>query len=194
MCDVTNESDVEESVGHAGELLGGAPEGLVAAAGVYDVRAARDTTSADVLRVLTINTVGAFLTARAFLAARDGDSSASSVVFLASLAADCGDASEPGVAYAASKGAIVAMTRQLAVEWAPFGVRVNAVSPGVIDTPMLRLMNDPERGEEYLRRGVPLRRLGTADEVASVCMFLLDDASAYVTGAVVPVDGGAKVV
>jgi NAD(P)-dependent dehydrogenase (short-subunit alcohol dehydrogenase family) len=76
----------------------------------------------------------------------------------------------------------------MAVEWAP--VRVNAVAPGLIDTPMLRMMDDREAGEAYLRDHVPLRRLGGAQEVARAIMFLLSDDASYVSGTTLTVDGG----
>jgi NAD(P)-dependent dehydrogenase (short-subunit alcohol dehydrogenase family) len=194
--DVTDEDAVELAVDHAVELLGGLPDALVTAAGVYDVKASLDVSLSDFLRVLTINTAGSFLFARALVnrirRARPA-SNGCSIVFLSSIAAQRGDGAEPAVAYCASKGAVEAMTRQLAVEWSALDVRVNAVSPGVIQTPMLRLMDDPAAGQRYLRESVPLARLGTAAEVADTCLFLLDEASGYVTGAVVPVDGGASV-
>lgn len=193
--DVTDEESVELAVDHASELLGGLPDALVTAAGVYDVKNADETSLNDFIRVLTINTAGSFLFARTLvsrLRQPGPDPMGCSIVFLSSIAARRGEGSEPAVSYCASKGAVEAMTRQLAVEWAPYGVRVNAVSPGVIQTPMLRLMDDPDSGNRYLQESVPLSRLGSAGEVASACLFLLDDSSAYITGAVVPVDGGAS--
>ena len=194
--DVTDEESVELAVDHATELLGALPDAMVTAAGVYEVKPADETSLDDLLRVLAINTAGSFMFARALVSRLRHaavDPSGCSLVFLSSLAAHRGDAAEPAVAYSASKGAIEAMTRQLAVEWAACGVRVNAVAPGAIQTPMLRLMDDPESGNRYLRESVPLARLGSAAEVASTCLFLLDDSSAYITGAVVPVDGGVTV-
>ncbi len=93
------------------------------------------------------------------------------IVNIASTAALTADAAEPTGRYNASKAGVVALTRQMAVEWAPHGIRVNAVCPGVIDTPMLRLMDDRAAGLAYLDAAVPLRRLGTADEVAAVIVF-----------------------
>lgn len=193
-CDVTDESAVRAVAAAAESTLGGVPDRLVAAAGIYEIRDALETTAEDFLRVVRVNDVGTFLIAREVARGIRAAGCGGRMAFLASTAAFLGDRGEPGVAYCASKGAIVSMTHQLAVEWAPLGIRVNAVSPGVIDTPMLRLMDDPVRGQEYLQDGVPLTRLGTADEVAAACLFLLDEASAYITGTVLPVDGGSTIV
>jgi NAD(P)-dependent dehydrogenase (short-subunit alcohol dehydrogenase family) len=93
-----------------------------------------------------------------------------------------------GAAYVASKGGVIALTRALARALAPHGVRVNAINPGVIDTPMTAGWR-PEVKQEVTRQ-TPLGRLGTPDEVASVAMFLASDAARFVTGEVVEVNGG----
>jgi NAD(P)-dependent dehydrogenase (short-subunit alcohol dehydrogenase family) len=96
-----------------------------------------------------------------------------------------------GSMYAMSKGGIVALTRDLAAEWGRFGIRVNAVAPGWIRTPMTQpLQNDPVRSAKVLER-VPLSRWGEPADVAGVVVFLASDAAAYVTGCTIPIDGGA---
>ncbi len=191
VCDVTEESDVVRAVASAGDLLGGTLDAVVCAAGVYDIVPAAELSAERFERLMRINVVGSFLTARE--AVRLMHEPPGSVVLLASMASERADLAEPAAHYAASKGAVVSLTRQLAVEYAELGVRVNAVSPGVIRTPMLRLADDPARLSAYLAAGLPLHRLGEADDVAAACLYLLSDESSYVTGVVLPVDGGATV-
>ena len=104
--------------------------------------------------------------------------------------------SEGYAAYGAAKAGLVALTRQIASEYGP-AVRANVIAPGSIDTPRFREVaertDDPDAYLETLRSTIPLRRLGLADDVASTALFLASDASSYVSGAVVPADGGLGV-
>jgi NAD(P)-dependent dehydrogenase (short-subunit alcohol dehydrogenase family) len=197
--DVTDESAVAEAFVTAREHWGDEVTAVVHSAGLYQVEATVALSVSHWRQVLDVNATGSFLLARE-LGRRVGAGvavepagSRGSIVLLTSIAHERGDSHEPAAHYSASKGAVVSLTRQLAVEWGPTGIRVNAVSPGVIDTPMLRLRDDPARLDTHLRDGVPLGRLGLAEEVASACLFLVGDQATYITGAVLPVDGGAHV-
>jgi 3-oxoacyl-[acyl-carrier protein] reductase len=101
--------------------------------------------------------------------------------------------SEGYAAYGAAKAGLVALTRQIAVEYGPV-VRANVIAPGSIDTPRFRKvteqLDDPDAFLTMLSSNTPLRRLGTAEDVAHVALFLASDLSAYTSGAVIPVDGG----
>lgn len=92
-------------------------------------------------------------------------------------------------AYGTSKGAVIALTRQMAVELAEHGVTVNAVCPGPVDTPMTRVLHTERFREEY-SKAIPMNRYGTTGEIAAAVMYLLSPESSYVTGIAMPVDGG----
>ena len=92
-------------------------------------------------------------------------------------------------AYGTSKGAVIALTRQIAVELAEHGITANAVAPGPVDTPMTRVLHTPEFRKQYTD-AIPMNRYGTTDEVAGAVAYLASDAAAYTTGIVIPVDGG----
>ena len=147
--------------------------------------------------VLDVNLYGTFSCAREFAARAIAASQPASIVTIASLAAK----KPKGGVYAVSKAAVWMLTRVLAVELGPHGIRVNTVAPGLIDTPMLRHRTGlaggagttGERAEDYYRDDLarlPLRRLGTVDEVAAAIAFLASDEASYVTGAVLGPDGG----
>lgn len=93
-------------------------------------------------------------------------------------------------AYTASKGGLIALTRAMAVEWGPQGIRVNCLCPGPIDTPMnAPYLSDPER-LPAMKASIPLGRVATPEEIAAVAVFLSTDAASYLSGAIIPIDGG----
>jgi meso-butanediol dehydrogenase/(S,S)-butanediol dehydrogenase/diacetyl reductase len=118
-------------------------------------------------------------------------SSAAAVVFVGSTAGITGSMTNQRVAHTVTKGGVVAMTRQLAAEGAPHGIRVNCVSPGMVETPAtgndLLAEDHPMRA---IARAIPLGRIGRPDEVARCALFLASDDASYVTGANLVVDGG----
>src|SRR5215831_13804594 len=92
-------------------------------------------------------------------------------------------------AYGTSKGAVIALTRQMAVELAEFGITANAVAPGPVDTPMTRVLHTDRFREEY-SRAIPMNRYGTTGEIAAAVMYLVSEEASYVSGITLPVDGG----
>lgn len=185
--DIRDPEAVGWAVADTTGALGGPPDVLVNAAGIYLVRSLLDTTSEEWDRVLAVNLRGTFLVATACVRAGMHDGA---IVNLSSVAAFEGSAGEPSGAYNASKAGVSNLTQQMAAEWASRGIRVTAIAPGVIATPMLRMMDDPAAGQAYLDTSVPLRRLGTAQEVAAVICFAASPEASYLTGTTITVDGG----
>jgi NAD(P)-dependent dehydrogenase (short-subunit alcohol dehydrogenase family) len=164
---------------------------LVNNAGRHQRKPALEVGDAEFAEVVAVNLFGTFALTRE-VARGMVERRAGSVIVVTSMAALFGI---PGVsAYTASKTALDGLVRQLAVEFSPHRVRVNAIAPGFIETDMNRgiFQRDPARLERILAR-TPLGRLGDPGDVAEAAVFLASDAAAFVTGACLPVDGGASI-
>ena len=186
--DVTQADDVESMVAAALEAFGSL-DILVNSAGVLLSEDASVTATDDATwdRTMAINLRGVFRCCRAaipaMLRSRGG-----SIVNVASFVAMMG-AATPQIAYTASKGGVLAMTREIAVEFARSGIRANAICPGPIETPLLDGFLPPEERERRFEH-IPMGRFGQPEEVAKVALFLASDDASYVTGAAILVDGG----
>jgi NAD(P)-dependent dehydrogenase (short-subunit alcohol dehydrogenase family) len=184
------EADAIEAAVAAFEREWGKPDGLVNNAGIYPRARALDMSLAQWEQVLRVNLTGTFVTARA-VAARMKDLGHGVIVNTASGRALAGSAN--GAHYAASKGGILALTKSLALDWAPYGIRVNCVIPGLTDTAQPRV----EMGDNELHAAggrIPLGRVGRPEDIAAVVAFLLSDDSGYMTGQSVAANGGSIMV
>jgi NAD(P)-dependent dehydrogenase (short-subunit alcohol dehydrogenase family) len=191
--DVTAVPDVETFMASVVERHGGI-DGLVNCAGVGvlgdEPTPVGETTDHVWNRTLEINLTGSFISSRAVLPALLVNGG--SIVNIASVMGLVGNAG--AAAYCASKAGVLGLTRAMALEYADQGVRVNALCPGYIDTPMVRRyltqVEDAEAQLAELRATHPIGRLGRSEEVAAAALWLTSDAASFMTGAAVPVDGG----
>jgi NAD(P)-dependent dehydrogenase (short-subunit alcohol dehydrogenase family) len=186
--DVTDPSAVEAAaaavVAEAGKV-----DILVNSAGIARLNSALDTPDEDWRQVMDINVNGVYWASRAFgrhmVARKKG-----SIVNLGSMSGLIVNRPQTAASYMVSKGAVHMMTKALAVEWAPMGVRVNALAPGYVATDMTLKMRDrPELFNVWMDM-TPMARCGEPQEIASAILFLASPASSYVTGAILSIDGG----
>ena len=183
--DVTQERDWDAAI-NAAEKLGGL-HGLVNNAGIYQPRTLMETETELFERHMRVNQLGCFLGMKTVVPLIE-HSGGGSIVNISSVA---GLRGSPGaIAYSATKWALRGMTKAAAIDLAPRKIRVNSVHPGPIDTEMLNVRT-PEQNRQRLQL-VPMKRMGTAEEVASLVLYLLSDESSYITGAEVAIDGGAS--
>ena len=187
--DVSDSGAVNRAVAAAADAFGPI-DALVNIAGIYRIAAVEDIADEDWARMFAVHVNGTFYTCRAALpgmiAARSG-----AIVNMSSLHAVRGQAN--AAHYAAAKGAIIGLTKSIAREKGPLGIRANAVAPGPIDTPLWRGAVPPDEIDAVMAKRsevIPMGRLGAPAEVAQTIVHLLSPAASYITGQVVTIDGG----
>ena len=195
-CDVTSLESVARAVG---EVVGreGRIDVAVANAGVNLFGSVVETTPEDFERTVAVNVRGVFNTLKCVLPVLQ-ERRSGSVVVMASEQALVGKRSS--AVYAATKGAVAQLAKSTAIDFAEFGVRVNCVCPGAVETPAFEggveefagtyLGGSAQRLRDAVVNRIPLRRLGRAEEVAALVAFLASDEAAYITGTLVSIDGG----
>jgi NAD(P)-dependent dehydrogenase (short-subunit alcohol dehydrogenase family) len=185
-CDVTDEAAVNRIVGSLEHL-----DILVNNAGVGLVGSVEETSLADFERLFRVNVTGMFLVTRAALPLIKASHGA--IVNIGSVAGTVGV--KRRFAYCATKGAVHSLTRQLAIDY-PTEFRVNAIAPGTVDTPFVEAFlekyhkHEKEKIRAELRVRQPLGRLGRAEEIAAMALYLASDEAAFINGAILPIDGG----
>ena len=188
-CDVTKQADVEAMKDAVMQRFGRV-DVLINNAGRAWVASPEDTPVERWQQVFDLNITGPFLCAQAFgremIKAKRGK-----IINIASVAGLVGRKPETynSVAYGASKGALVNFTRDLAVKWAPHNINVNCICPGFFVTPLNEKVYLERR--ELIDRDIPLQRTGGPDDLKGTALLLASDASNFITGAIIPVDGGA---
>lgn len=187
--DVTDEAAIVRVFAEIDDEAGGI-DILVNNAGTAIRRAAVEQTIEEWNFVLAVNMTGAFLTARTAARHMLARGHGGAIVATASIMGLSGGGLYPNISYQATKGAMINMTRALAVEWASHGIRVNAVAPTYVRTPFIApLLAQPELVAS-IERMTPLGRMAEPEEVAAAILFLASPAAAMITGHTLPVDGG----
>lgn len=186
--DLAVREERERAFTEALERLGGHVDILVNCAGIQRRNELEDFTQTDWDDVIAVNLTATWemgqMAARQMIAQGTGGK----IINLASMISFFGGFRIP--AYAASKGGVAQLTKSMAIGWAKYHIQVNAIAPGYMDTDMnTALVNDPARNASVLAR-IPAGRWGTPEDVAGPCLFLASGASDYVTGTILPVDGG----
>ncbi len=189
-CDVSVDEDCQRLVDAASAVAGGRIDVLVNNAGIGSPAPAELEPLDQWRATVDVNLTGLFvlsqLVGRQMIAQRSG-----SIVNIASILGLVASAPIKQASYCASKGAVVSLTRELGCQWARKGVRVNAIAPGWFPSEMTQEeMFDSESGMTFLKTHCPMARGGEEHELDGVLLFLASDASSYVTGVTIPVDGG----
>lgn len=189
-CDIASVADCErvthEVVGRYGTI-----DCLVNSAAIVQSQPLLDIAEADFGRMVDVNLKGTFNICKSVLKVF-AEKKRGAIVNLASVAAQRGGGLVGGAHYAASKGGVISLTKAIAREFGPMGIRANVICPSMTETGMLDGNVTPEMFKDIIA-AIPLRRAGRAVDIAGACLFLASDLSAYVTGATLDVNGGSHI-
>lgn len=163
---------------------------LVNAAGISKIAPATEEQLEDFRRIIEVNLVAPFALCQRVAKVMLSDGGGGSIINVASIVGLVGLGRMPQAGYASSKGGLANMTRELAAQWARRGIRVNAIAPAWFETEMTRELFDSAKGVDWVSRLTPMGRPGDLCELDGATIFLASNASSYVTGVVLPVDGG----
>lgn len=187
-CDVTKEEDVKSAAKET-EKVFGKVDILINNAGSGGVGPTEESTLEDWEHTLSVDVVGVYLAAREFgkimIKNKYGR-----IINIASMYGLVGNMALPTAAYHTAKGGVVNMTRALAAEWAKYNITVNSICPGYFETELTRDTLNTEKFTNYMKATVPVGRYGREGELDAAAVFLASDAASYVTGVILPVDGG----
>lgn len=188
-CDLASTEEIRDCFGKALDLLGGEIDVLVNAAGIQRRAPSEDFPLKDWQAVIDVNLTAPFLLSRLAGKQMIRQGRGGRIINIASMCSYFGGSTIP--AYSASKGGIAQLTKAMCNDWAKYGITVNAIAPGYMDTPMNAALTDPRnpRFKEISDR-IPAGRWGTGEDMKGLTIFLASGASDYINGAVIPCDGG----
>lgn len=188
-CDLASTEEIRDCFGKALDLLGDEIDVLVNAAGIQRRAPSEDFPLEDWQAVIDVNLTAPFLLSRLAGKQMIRQGRGGRIINIASMCSYFGGSTIP--AYSASKGGIAQLTKAMCNDWAKYGITVNAIAPGYMDTPMNAALTDPRnpRFKEISDR-IPAGRWGTGEDMKGLTIFLASGASDYINGAVIPCDGG----
>ncbi|WP_067933383.1 SDR family NAD(P)-dependent oxidoreductase [Alicyclobacillus kakegawensis] len=187
--DVTNESEVQHAIRQCEEMFG-ALDVVVNNAGIVDRVGIEDMSLERWNRLMSINLTGVFLVSKHSARSMITHGVSGSIINMASMSGMIVNVPMEQAAYNTSKAAVIMLTKSCAMEWAEYGIRVNAIAPGYMKTDMTGPDFEPGGVYHHLLEQIPMRRLGLPRELGGLAVWLASEASSYVTGATIPIDGG----
>ena len=190
--DVSTEAGSELAVQEATEFFGALPDAVVNCAGAILIAPIARTSETQYRACLSANLDTAFFTSKAYASALQKAKQAGSLILFSSVAAGSGVGNHAAIAVA--KGAIEALVRSLAADFSSIGLRVNAIAPGLMQTPATERMVSNESAAKQIAAQYPLGRYGQASDAANLAAFLISDQASWISGQIISVDGGFSAV